>query len=31
MNDTDVHDLEAMARHFSGFSKTVRTTVTQRI
>ena len=25
MHDADVHDLEEMARHFSGFSKTVRT------
>ena len=31
MFDADVHDLENMARHFSGYSKTVRTTVTQRI
>ena len=31
MHDADIHDLENMARHFSGFSKTVRTTVTQRI
>jgi hypothetical protein len=31
MHDADIHDLESMARHFSGFSKTVRTTVTQRI
>ena len=31
MDDCDIHDLEDMARHFSGFSKTVRTTVTQRI
>lgn len=31
MQDCDIHDLENMARHFSGYSKTVRTNVTQRI
>ena len=31
MDSTDIHDLENMARYFSGHMKTVTTSVTQRI